>query len=172
MPKKDREFLKTNISNAQWLIDAVQQRKQTLLRVVRAVVDAQRDAFDFGFQALKPLPMTLVADQLGIHVATVSRAVADKHLATPRGVIPLRKFFSGGLQTRASDATPGGEHLAWDAIKEALREIIDAEDKSNPLSDEALVDELKKRGIDIARRTVAKYRDQLQIPTARLRKRF
>jgi RNA polymerase sigma-54 factor len=171
--KKDREFLKTNLGNAQWLIDAVNQRKHTLLRVVRAVVDAQRDFFDYGPQALKPLPMTLVAEQLGIHVATVSRAVAEKYLATPRGIVPLRKFFSGGLQTtRNEDGEGGGEEMAWDAIKVALKEVIDGEDKGKPLSDEALVIELKKRGIDIARRTIAKYRDQLQIPAARLRKIF
>ncbi|HYE61789.1 MAG TPA: RNA polymerase factor sigma-54 [Phycisphaerales bacterium] len=166
MEKKDREFLKTNLGNAQWLLDAVGQRRHTLLRVIRAVVEAQRDFFDFGPQALKPLPMTLVAEQLGIHVATVSRAVAEKHLATPRGVVPLRKFFSGGLHTE------GGEDVAWDAIKVALKEVIDGEDKARPLSDEALVDELKKRGIEIARRTVAKYRDQLGIAPARLRKQF
>lgn len=164
--KKDREFLKTNLSNAQWLIDAVNQRKHTLLRVVNAVVQAQREYFDYGPQALKPLPMTLVADQLGIHVATVSRAVADKHLQTPRGVTPLRKFFSGGVQTDS------GEEVAWDAIKVALKEVIDAEDKRKPLSDEALADELKKRGLEIARRTVAKYRDQLGVPSARMRKTF
>ena len=166
MEKKDREFLKTNLGNAQWLLDAVGQRRHTLLRVIRAVVEAQREFFDYGPQALKPLPMTGVAEQLGIHVATVSRAVAEKHLATPRGVVPLRKFFSGGLHT------DGGEDVAWDAIKVALKEVIDAEDKAHPLSDEALVDELKNRGIEIARRTVAKYRDQLNIQPARLRKTF
>lgn len=170
MERKDRDFIKTNLGNAQWLIDAVEQRKRTLLRVVRAVVDAQREFFDYGPQALKPLPMTQVAEQLGIHVATVSRAVAEKYLATPRGIVPLRKFFSGGLQTTGEDGA--SESMAWDAIKVALREVIGGEDKATPLSDESLVDEMKKRGIDIARRTVAKYRDQLGIPTARLRKTF
>jgi RNA polymerase sigma-54 factor len=170
MERKDRDFLKTNLGNAQWLIEAVEQRKRTLLRVVRAVVDAQRDFFDYGPQALKPLPMTQVAEQLGIHVATVSRAVAEKHLATPRGIVPLRKFFSRGLQTTGEDGE--SESMAWDAIKVALKEVIDAEDKSSPLSDETLVEELKKRGIEIARRTVAKYRDQIGIPAARLRKTF
>jgi RNA polymerase sigma-54 factor len=168
--KKGRDFLKTNISNAQWLIDAVNQRRHTLLRVVRAVVEKQRDFFDFGPQALKPLPMTLVAEELGIHVATVSRAVAEKYVSTPRGVLALRKFFSGGVQTKSTEGE--GEDLAWDAIKAALEEVINAEEKSKPLSDEALVLELKKRGIEIARRTVAKYRDQLSIPAARLRKKF
>jgi RNA polymerase sigma-54 factor len=172
MPTKDRNFLKTNIINAQWLIDAVNQRRHTLLRVVRAVVEAQRDFFDYGPQALKPLPMTGVAEQLGIHVATVSRAVADKHLATPRGVVPLRKFFSGGLQTTSENGSVGGEQMAWDAIKAAMQKVVDGEDKAKPFSDDALVEEMKKQGIEIARRTVAKYRDQLGIPTARLRKKF
>lgn len=165
-PKKDRDFIKTNLSNAQWLIDAVGQRKHTLLRVINVVVDAQRDFFDYGPQALKPLPMTQVADQLGIHVATVSRAVSDKYLQTPRGVVPLRKFFTGGL------ATDSGQDMSYDAVRAALQEVIEAEDKSKPLSDEAIVDALKAKGIEIARRTVAKYRDQLGIPSARLRKTF
>ncbi|GMV26020.1 MAG: RNA polymerase sigma-54 factor [Phycisphaerae bacterium] len=164
--RKSREFLKTSLGNANWLIDAVNQRKRTLLRVVKAVVEAQREYFDYGPQALKPLPMTQVADQLGIHVATVSRAVSEKYLQTPRGIVPLRKFFTGGTQ---SDT---GEEVSWDAIKAALKDVIDAEDKSKPLADEALADELKKRGLEIARRTVAKYREQMGIPTARLRKTF
>jgi RNA polymerase sigma-54 factor len=165
-PKETREFLKKNLSNAAWLIDAVDQRRNTLLRVINVVVDAQRDYFDYGPQALRPLPMTQVADQLGIHVATVSRAVADKYVLTPRGVVPLRGFFSGGTQTES------GEDVSWDAVKAALKEVIDAEDKSNPLSDDALAEEVGKRGIEIARRTVAKYRGQLGIPSARLRKQF
>ena len=166
VPKKDREFLRTNLGNAQWLIDAVGQRKQTLLRVIGVVVEAQRDYFDFGPQALRPLPMTQVADQLGIHVATVSRAVADKYIQTPRGIVPLRRFFTGGL------ATESGEDMSYDAVRAALQEVVAAEDKGKPLSDDAIAEELKKRGIEIARRTVAKYRDQLQIPSARMRKTF
>jgi RNA polymerase sigma-54 factor len=164
--KRDRDFLKTNLGNAAWLIDAVNQRKQTLLRVVRAVVSAQRDFFDLGSHALRPLPMTQIADELGIHVATVSRAVADKHISTPRGIVALRKFFSGGVSVE------GGEQVAWDAIKVALSDVVESEDKAKPFSDEDLAEELKKRGIEIARRTVAKYRDQLNIPSARMRKTF
>lgn len=165
LEKKDREFIKTNISNASWLIDALAQRSSTLLRVIRVVVGAQRDYFDYGPTSLKPLPMTQVADQLGVHVATVSRAVADKHLQTPRGIVPLRSFFSGGLTTES------GQDMSYDAVKAALREIVDAEDPVQPLSDDTLADALKERGIDIARRTVAKYRGQLDIPSARLRKK-
>jgi RNA polymerase sigma-54 factor len=166
VPRKDRDFLKTNIGNAQWLIEAVEQRRRTLQRVLNVVVDAQREFFDYGPQAIKPLPMTQVADQLGIHVATVSRAVADKHLLTPRGVVPLRRFFTGGTETAS------GEEISWDAIKATLQEVIDQEDKARPLSDDALAERLKERGIEIARRTVAKYRGQLGIPSARLRKQF
>ncbi|MEZ6210930.1 MAG: hypothetical protein R3B46_06740 [Phycisphaerales bacterium] len=104
--------------------------------------------------------------ELGIHVATVSRAVAGKHIQCPRGIFPLRRFFTGGMQTQ------GGDEVSYDAIKAALRDVIDEEDKSNPHSDDALVGELEKRGIEIARRTVAKYRSQLDIPSARLRKKF
>ncbi|MCC6320871.1 MAG: RNA polymerase factor sigma-54 [Phycisphaerales bacterium] len=163
-PTQTREFVKKNLSNATWLLDAVEQRRRTLLRVINVVVQAQREYFDYGPQALRPLPMTQVAEQLGVHVATVSRAVAEKYLLTPRGVVPLRSFFSGGTQTQS------GEEVSWDAVKAALKDVIDAEDKSSPLSDDALAEELSRRGIDIARRTVAKYRDQLSIPSARLRK--
>jgi RNA polymerase sigma-54 factor len=164
--KGAKDFIRTNLSNAQWLIDAIEQRKRTLVRVLNVVAAAQRDYFDQGPEALRPLPMTQVADQLGVHVATVSRAVSGKHVRTPRGTVALRKFFSGGIQTEE------GEEMSWEAIRAALREVVDAEDKSKPLSDEALSKALKARGIDIARRTVAKYRDQLGIPAARLRKEY
>ena len=166
IPKQDREFVRTNLSNAQWLIDALNQRRQTLLRVINVVVAAQRDFFDLGPQALRPLPMTQVADQLGVHVATVSRAVAGKYLQTPRGVFPLRKFFTGGTQNDA------GEDVSWESIRAAMQEVIDAEDKASPLSDDAIADALKAKGVEIARRTVAKYRAQLDIPPARMRKQF
>lgn len=159
-----REFVGNNVRNAQWLIESINQRKNTLLRVVNVVLARQRDFFDQGPQALKPLPMIDVADQLGIHVGTVSRAVADKWLQTPRGLVALRKFFSGGTETQS------GESMSWEAVKATLREIIDAEDRANPLSDDEIVDQLKKRGIEIARRTVVKYRQQLDIPPARRRK--
>ncbi len=109
--------------------------------------------------------MPRVADQLGVHVATVSRAVAGKYVQTPRGILPLRKFFIGGTQTDS------GEEVSWDAIKAAMKEVVDAEDKSKPLSDEAIVKGLKERGIDIARRTVAKYRESMGIGSSVERRR-
>ena len=136
------------------------------MRVIRKVVDAQREFFDKGAEYLKPLPMILVADQLGIHVATVSRAVSEKWIQTPRGVFPLRRFFSGGTTSAE------GEDMSWDAVKEKLKTIIGNEDPKNPLNDDEIVEKLKAQGIDLARRTVAKYRKILNIPTARQRKTF
>jgi RNA polymerase sigma-54 factor len=162
--KSTREFISNNVRNAQWLIDSLNQRQSTLMRVINVVLARQREYFDSGPQFLKPLPMVDVADQLGIHVGTVSRAVAEKWLQTPRGLVPLRKFFSGGT------ATESGRDMSWEAVKATLQEIIDAEDKSKPFSDEALAQALKAKGIDIARRTVVKYRQQLGIPPARRRK--
>lgn len=166
MPTRDKDFLKKNLANAQWLIDAMRQRNETLLRVAHVVIDRQREVFDFGAQSLKPLPMTEVAEHLGIHVATVSRAVSGKYMQTPRGVMPLRNFFSGGYQTES------GNEVSYDAVKAAVKDVIDEENKTKPLSDEAVVRVLSDRGVDIARRTVAKYRDQLGIPSARLRREF
>ena len=163
---KTRQFLSGNIRNARWLIDSIAQRRNTLLRVLRVVVDRQRDFIDFGPEHLKPLPMTSVADQLGIHVATVSRAVAEKHIQTPRGVFPLRQFFTGGMENAA------GESMSWDAVKARLLDLIEHEDKKNPLSDDDLVDKLKEQGITLARRTVAKYRKLCKIAPARRRREF
>ena len=164
--KKTREFLTNNVRNARWLIESIEQRKSTIHRVIRAVVDAQKEFFDNGPEFLRPLPMISVADQLGIHVATVSRAVSEKWIQTPRGVYPLRKFFSQGTTSAE------GEEMSWAAVQEKLKAIIDNEDKLNPLNDDEIVEKLKGQGIDIARRTVAKYRKILDIPTARQRREF
>jgi len=167
--KTDREakqFLRNNIRSAQWLVGAIAQRRHTVHRVAEEVFDVQRDFLDRGEEALKPLPMATVADRVGIHVATVSRAVAGKYVQTPRGIFPLRMFFSGG--TTNAD----GKDMAWDAVKAALKDIVDQEDKANPLNDDQLAAALSKGGVTIARRTVAKYRGLLDIPPARRRREF
>ncbi len=163
---KTRQFLSGNIRNARWLIDSIAQRRNTLLRVLRVVVDRQKEFIDLGPEHLKPLPMTGVADQLGIHVATVSRAVAEKYVQTPRGVFPLRQFFTGGMENAS------GESMSWDAVKARLLDLIEHEDKKQPLSDDDLVDKLKEQGITLARRTVAKYRKLCKIAPARRRREF
>ena len=164
--KTTREFLTDKVRSAKWLMDAIQQRKSTIARVIRVVVDAQQEFFEKGAEFLKPLPMIGVADQLGIHVATVSRAVSEKWVETPVGVFPLRRFFSMGT----TDSS--GTEMSWDAVKEKIRQIVANEDKDNPLNDDEIVDKVKAQGIELARRTVAKYRSILNIPTARQRRQF
>ncbi len=166
MPAKTKEYLQNNARSAKWLIESIEQRKSTLLRVVNHVIKTQRDFLDHGPLHLKPLPMVDVADVLGIHVGTVSRAVSGKHIQTPVGIYALRYFFSGGTETAQ------GENVSWDAIRAKLQEIIDNEDKNKPFNDDQLVEELDKSGIKLARRTVAKYRGLMNIPPARRRKQF
>ena len=161
-----KEFLQKNVRSAKWLIESIEQRRDTVLRVVTAVVAAQGEFLENGPEHLRPLPMVQVADQLGIHVGTVSRAVAGKYIQTPRGIFRLRDFFTGGTETSS------GESLSWDSIKAKMEQIINGEDKKEPLSDDRIVDELAKQGLTLARRTVAKYRQQLNIPPARRRREF
>ena len=164
--RRTKEFVGQNLQRARWLLEAIEQRGNTLLRVINVVIEHQRNFFDEGPQSLRPLPMTMVADQLGVHVATVSRAVNEKHIQTPRGIFPLRMYFSGGTETE------DGESMSWSAVQAKLKTIIDEEDKQKPLNDDQLGEALKAEGIDIARRTVAKYRKQLQIPPARQRREY
>jgi RNA polymerase sigma-54 factor len=165
--EKTRKFLQNGIRSAQWIMDAIEQRKNTLLKVATAVVKYQKEFFEKGQLFLKPLPMSKVADDIGVHLATVSRAVAGKYVQCSWGILPLRKFFSGGLEDEA------GEAHSWEAVRAKLQRIIDAEDKTKPLSDDQIRKKLAEAGIrNLARRTVAKYRKLLKIPAARFRKRY
>jgi RNA polymerase sigma-54 factor len=165
--EKTRQFLKNNIRSAQWFIDAISQRRDTLLRVAKSVVANQKEFFDKGKLFLKPLPMSKIADELGIHIATVSRAVAGKYMQSPQGILPLRRFFAGGIQTE------DGESRSWHAVRAKLQQIVEQEDKTKPLSDDEIRKKMAEAGFNnIARRTVAKYRRLLNIPTARFRKKY
>ncbi len=161
---EEREFIKRKIGAAQWLIESIEQRRNTLRKVAQAVVDFQQRFLDEGPEFIEPLKMQQIADQVGVHVTTVSRAVDDKWMQTPRGILPLRKFFVGGTRTDE------GEDVAWDTIRIKLQETIDKEDKQNPLSDDELVMELKKQGLNVARRTITKYRQKMDIPSSRQRR--
>jgi RNA polymerase sigma-54 factor len=161
---KDKEYIKRKIQAAQWLMESIEQRRATLEKVTRAIVKHQRAFFDKGPEHIEPLKMQQIADQVGVHVTTVSRAVDDKWVQTPRGIFPLKRFFGGGTHTAT------GEEVAWETIKNKLLELIDKEDKSNPLSDEDLVAKLHESGYPVARRTVTKYRKMLHIPSSRERK--
>lgn len=167
--KTDRDakkFLQKNIRSAKWIIEAIQQRRYTIQRVGQEIFNVQKGFLREGKQALKPLPMAYVAEKVGIHVATVSRAVSGKYAQTPQGIYPLRMFFSGGIKSQQ------GQDVAWDAVKVKLKEIIDSEDKKKPLNDAQIAEELDKRGVEIARRTVVKYRKIMNIPPARKRKEY
>ena len=162
-----RKFLTNNVRSAQWIIEAIEQRKSTLLKVAKAIVRHQEDFFEKGSLYLRPLPMSKIADEVGVHLATVSRAVSGKYLQCSWGVLPLRKFFSGGTED------VNGEAHSWEAIRVKLQQIIDDEDKTKPLNDDQIREKLAEQGIpNLARRTVAKYRKLMSIPTARFRKRY
>ncbi len=161
---EEKEFIKRKVGSAQWLIESIQQRRRTLTRVSQAIVDYQRRFLDEGPESIEPLKMQQIADQVGVHVTTVSRAVDDKWIQTPRGIFPLRRFFVFGTQSA------DGEDVAYETIRLKLQEIIGKEDKSNPLSDDELVVELKKHGLGVARRTITKYRKKMGIPSSRQRR--
>jgi RNA polymerase sigma-54 factor len=161
---KAKEFLKRKIQSAQWLIEAIEQRRSTLGKVTKAIIKHQRAFLEKGPEHIEPLKMQQIADQVGVHVTTVSRAVDDKWVQTPRGIFPLKRFFGGGTHTST------GEEVAWETIKQKLLEIVGNEDKGNPLSDEDLVTKLAESGYPVARRTVTKYRKMLNIQSSRQRK--
>jgi len=164
--KQTREYLKKKVESAKWLMEAIEQRSKTVRQVAQVIVDRQSAFLVDGPEAIVPLKMQQVADEVGVHVTTVSRAVDGKWLQTPRGLFALRSFFGGGTTT--SD----GEDVAWEIIRLKMKEIIDNEDKSRPLSDDALVDALSAQGFQLARRTVTKYRQRLDIPSSRQRREY
>jgi RNA polymerase sigma-54 factor len=158
-----RRDVKGKIDRARFLIEAIEQRKNTLYRVSSEIVKRQKEFLDN--QRLLPLKMRDVADELGLHVSTVSRAISDKWMQTPKGIYPMKFFFTG--------AAPGGETAGLesrDSVRNKVEEIIGSEDKQNPLSDEEIVEKLRTFGVDIARRTVTKYRKMLNIPSSRERR--
>ncbi len=164
--KMDRDFIRKHVDAANALIDAVQYRRSRLLDVARAIVEKQRDFFEIGPQGLKVLRMCDLAVEQECDPSTISRTVADKYMQTPRGIYPLRYFFTGGTETG------DGENTSWDSVKIRVQDIINGEDRKKPYNDDKIAAILKNEGIDISRRTIAKYRQQLDIPPARQRREF
>jgi RNA polymerase sigma-54 factor len=169
--KKTREardtitFVKQKLDSARWFIDAIIQRQNTLLLTMNAIIDYQRQYFTEGDETkLKPMILKNIAEKTGLDISTISRVANSKYIQTHFGIFPLKSFFSEGLQNEL------GEEVSTREIKNILAECISAEDKRIPLTDEKLVSILKEKGYNLARRTVAKYREQLNIPVARLRK--
>ncbi len=161
---KTKKYIRNKLQSAQWIIDAVEQRRQTLRRVAERIIEAQREFLEKGPKFLKPLPMAEVADKVGVHLATVSRAVSEKFVQTPRGIYSLRSFFTGGTETES------GESVSWDSVREKIKELIENEDKTDPLKDDKIVELLREEGVTLARRTVAKYRKILNIPSSHKRR--
>lgn len=162
---ENKEFISNKLNSANWMIQAIEQRRQTMLKVMNFIVDRQREFFEKGVQYLKPLTLREVAEVINMHESTVSRVTNEKYVQTPRGVLPLKFFFSSGLSTTS------GEDVSARGIKAKIQKLVDEEEPKKPLTDQAIVNILKQEGIQIARRTVAKYRDQLGILSARMRKR-
>ena len=164
---KVREFIKKKIESAKWLIESIEQRQNTLLRISREIVDVQRGFLDYGLEHLRPLKMQHIADRVGVHVSTVSRALSTKYIQTPRGIYPMKFFFTGGTVSQ------DGTMESTVSIKQKVRDIIEKEDKRHPLSDEDIARILRTdQGLEIARRTVTKYRKQLSIPSSRQRRMY
>ena len=165
VPAEYKDQVRKKIDSAKWLISALDQRQSTLLRVARRIVDYQRDFLDFGPHELRPLKMQQVADDLGIHVSTVSRATHEKYMQTHRGIFSMKYFFTGA----ATSVDGGMESRA--SVRQRVKEIINLEDKRHPLSDEEIVKRLRRNfGVEVARRTVTKYRKALSIPSTRQRR--
>jgi RNA polymerase sigma-54 factor len=162
---KVHEFLERKFQSAKWFKEAIERRRLTLEKICRAIFERQRDFLEKGSGALRPLRMQEIADEVGVHISTVSRAISGKYVDTPRGIFPLKFFFVGGT------VTEDGEYESQTAIKELVKSIIEMEDKQNPLSDEEIGKKLsEKNGVPIARRTITKYRKALNIPASSQRK--
>jgi RNA polymerase sigma-54 factor len=162
---ENKEFISSRLNSAHWMIQAIEQRRQTMLKVMNFIVDRQRDFFERGVQHLKPLTLREVADYIEMHESTVSRVTNKKYVQTPRGVYSLKYFFSSGLSTTS------GEDISARGVKDKIKSLVADEDTAKPLTDQAIVKLLMIDGVKIARRTVAKYRDQLGVLPARMRKR-
>jgi RNA polymerase sigma-54 factor len=162
-----KEFIGEKLRNAQWLIRAIEQRRKTIIRVTECIVDKQRDFFEKGVAFLKPMILRDVAETVGMHESTISRVTTNKYVHTPQGLFELKYFFNSSIRRMAD------EDIASESVKQAIKKIIDGEDKGSPLSDQQIVELLARRdGIQIARRTVAKYREMLCILSSSKRKKL
>lgn len=162
---ENRAFISERLNSARWLIQAIEQRRQTMLKVMDFIVERQHDFFEKGVEHLRPLTLRDVAKHIEMHESTVSRVTNGKYVQTPRGLYPLKFFFSGGYSRL------DGEDLSSEGVRARIRKLVTEEDPTAPLSDHEITARLQKEGVRIARRTVAKYRDQLGILSARLRRR-
>ena len=166
MDKKAKDYISEKLKNALWLIKSIHQRQKTLYRVTKAIVEYQKEFFDRGVQFMKPLVLRDIADEIGVHESTVSRATNGKYVHTPQGIFELKYFFNTGLSQSGN-----GDDIANEVVKEKIRQLVAKEDPKKPLSDQSLMVLLKKQNVDVARRTIAKYRELMGIlPSSRRRR--
>lgn len=161
-----KDYIRDKIRSGKFLIKSIHQRQQTISNIAHEIIGRQKEFLDFGPSSLKPLTMVQIADAVGVHETTVSRAISGKYMATPHGVFEMKYFFTPGYQTAA------GESMSNTSVKGAIAELVKSEDTRNPLSDKEIVEILSERGIPIARRTVAKYRTELNILPSNMRKHY
>jgi RNA polymerase sigma-54 factor len=166
LSKQERDYLRERMRSGKFLIDSIEQRQRTIERITREILTAQQPFFEQGVAHLKPLTMTTIADVVGVHETTVSRAIANKYLKTPHGVFEFKYFFTPGYQAES------GETVSNTSVKELLADLVAGEDRSSPLSDQEIVAKVQAKGITIARRTVAKYREELGILPSNLRRNY
>ena len=166
LPPKERDYIRDKIKSGRFLINSIEQRQNTVERIAREILSFQKDFFESGVSKLQPLTMSRVAEIVGVHETTISRAIANKYMETPHGVFSFKYFFTTGYTSHS------GETVANTSIKDLIAKIIEGENPMKPLSDQKIVTELASRNIRIARRTVAKYREELQIPPTNLRRQY
>ncbi|HWO56579.1 MAG TPA: RNA polymerase factor sigma-54 [bacterium] len=165
VPTETKQYVREKLEQARWLLNAINQRRSTMVRVMEAIVEEQREFFEKGPSFLKPLIMEDIARKVGVNVATISRVANDKYVQTPQGVYEIKYFFNSGVEK--SD----GESVTKTSVKQRIAAIVAAEDPSNPLSDQEIYQRLQSEGVKMARRTVTKYREELHIPAARFRRK-
>ena len=166
LTKPESDYLREKLRSGKFIINAIEQRQRTIERITREIIKHQSEFFDEGVAKLKPLTMTQIADIIGVHETTVSRALANKYMQTPHGVFEMKYFFTSGYQSQA------GEAVANTSVKEMIADIVAGEDPGKPLSDQEIVGLLQSKGLSIARRTVAKYREELGLLPSNLRRRY
>lgn len=164
--KETRDYIRQSLESARWLINSIHQRRATILRVMEAIIDKQHDFFQQGKDHLRPMILKDIADEIGMDISTISRVTNGKYVQTEFGVFELKYFFSERIK---SDA---GEDVSNKKIKSLIKEIVDNEDPNRPLNDQRIAEMLKEKGFNVARRTVAKYREQMMIPVSRLRRKL
>jgi len=166
LSKEERDYLRERMRSGKFLIDSIEQRQRTIERITREIIKAQTAFFEHGVSQLRPLTMTQIADIVGVHETTVSRAIANKYMQTPHGVFDFKYFFTTGYEADS------GASVSNTSVKELLADLVTMEDKSSPLSDQELVAKLHDKGLTLARRTVAKYREELGILPSNLRRDY